>query len=138
MYGEVPEVVACPARACPALPSGTDAIEMDNRRRKQRPGMIRGRLPGLVPELNEQEVVPVAVPIRMQPDQARAIASAISESLRAEVPVMHFDFNSNMLEPDYRTALVIGCHRGWSEELVDTICDMIEEYVKDSGIRVTD
>lgn len=138
IYGYLPEVVAFPARAFPALPSDTDSIEMDISRRKQLSGMIHGRFPDLVPELNEQEVVPFAVPIRMQPDQARAIASAISESLRAEVPVMHFDFNSNMLEPDYRTALVIGCHRGWSEELVDTICDMIEEYVKDSGIRVTD
>ncbi len=138
VYGYLPEVVTFPAGAYAGLPSDINAIETDISRRKKLLAMIHGRFPDRVPDLNGCEVVPFAVPVQLPHDQSVNIATGIRSRLGIEVPVMHFDFNLNMLEPDYRAALVIGCHESWSEDLVSSICDTIEKYVNPRSSRATD
>ena len=130
VYGYLPGVVTFPSGAYTALPSDIDSIRQDIGRRKKLLRLIHGRFPDLVPETNDCDVVPSAVPIQLPLDLSQRISSVISDSLEVEVPVMHFDFNLNMLDPDYRTSLIIGCHQDWHEDLVGAICDLIEKYVE--------
>jgi len=42
-------------------------------------------------------------------------------------PVLHFDYAQNMLKPDYRKALVVGCHEGWSEDRIRVIFQIVKD-----------
>jgi hypothetical protein len=71
-------------------------------------------------------VVPFAIPITGDGDHLEKLSHHIQERLEVELPVLHFDFARNMLAPDYRKAIVIGCHRQWTADLVTSVCDIIE------------
>jgi hypothetical protein len=62
-------------------------------------------------------------------DQLEQIPLKIKSVLNVEVPVLHFDFSRNMLKPDYRKSLVIGCHKDWTEDTVIRICELIWQGV---------
>lgn len=129
VYGYLPGLVAFPSQAYAHLPKSTQEIEADNHRRRGCRDMIHERFPGLTPDLTNTDVVPFAVPVKGAPGNLEEISNKIFARLGAEVPVLHFDFACNMLRPDYRKALVIGCHSGWTEERITAVCNIIEEGI---------
>lgn len=127
VFGYLPELVAFPEGSLSSLPKNTCEIEEDTNRRKQLLNIVKSYFPDRVPDCPECDVVPFAIPVSGEIGQLESISSKIRQEIEADVPVLHFDFARNMLNPDYRKSLVIGCHEAWSEELVIKICQMIKE-----------
>lgn len=126
LYGYLPDLVAFPQKAYSALPSSNGQIEKDITHRRKVWSIIKEMLPDCVPACKDEEVVPFAVPISGDASRLEAVSSKIKKELLFEAPVLHFDFARNMLKPDYRKSLVIGCHEGWSQELVIKICEIVK------------
>ncbi|MBT4512414.1 MAG: hypothetical protein HOC20_09435 [Chloroflexi bacterium] len=127
VYGYLPEVVAFPIEAFRALPDTRQEIKKDANHRKRLLAIVTSYFPERVPECSECEVIPFAIPIASDPSQMESISERIQRQMDVEVPILHFDFARNMLEPDYRKALVIGCHVGWNEDMVTSICEIMRE-----------
>ncbi len=125
VFGYLPEVVTFPETSLVHLPNTEKEILADRDRRRKRLWQIKNHFPDRVPVCDVPGVVPFAVPIRGKKEKLEAISLALAKELKVEVPVLHFDFALNMLEPDYRPSLVIGCHSEWTEELVGTVCDFV-------------
>jgi hypothetical protein len=89
--------------------------------------IVTSYFPERVPECSESEVIPFAIPIAGDLSQMESISERIRRQMDVEVPILHFDFARNMLEPDYRKALVIGCYADWNEDMVTGICEIIRE-----------
>ncbi|MBW1716350.1 MAG: DegT/DnrJ/EryC1/StrS family aminotransferase [Deltaproteobacteria bacterium] len=127
VYGYLPEVVAFPTRALGFLPDTIEEIRQDADRRRNLLNIVRAYFPDRVPEPGRGDVVPFAIPIAGEKEHLQRASLGIKERFGIEAPILHFDFARNMLNPDYRKALVIGCHSEWSDELVTRICKMIHE-----------
>lgn len=127
LYGYLPDLVAFPRKAYSALPSSKLQIEKDITHRRKVWSIIKEMLPDRVPAYKDEEIVPFAVPISGDALELERLSAYIKEKFFMDAPVLHFDFARNMLKPDYRKSLVIGCHEGWSEENVIRICEMIKK-----------
>lgn len=127
VYGYLPELVAYPSQALVLLPNTVEEIRQDADRRRDLLRLVRARFPDRVPDSTGCDVVPFAIPIAGEGDDLERISLRIKKCLGLEAPVLHFDFARNMLRPDYRRALVIGCHSGWTDESVTAICEMVDE-----------
>jgi hypothetical protein len=127
VYGYLPELVAFPPQAFKSLPQNSEELSIDLRHRQQIWDLVRTRFPDLVPQADECEVVPFAIPLRLRVHFLETIQNQINEAFDVEVPILHFDFSRNLLNPDYKKSLVLGCHSGWSKSLVNSICDLIEK-----------
>jgi len=125
VFGYLPEVVTFPEASLVHLPNTEQDILADRDRRRKRLSQIKNHFPERAPVCDESEVAPFAVPIRGKKEKLDAASLALARELKVEAPVLHFDFNQNMLEPNYRPSLVIGCHSEWTKELVETVCDFI-------------
>jgi len=130
LYGYLPDLAAFPEKAYSALPSTKAGIEKDIVHRKQIWSIAKSILPDRVPASDNEEIIPFAVPISGSEQELQKAAEKIKKQLLLDAPVLHFDFAMNMLKPDYRKALVIGCHEGWREEHAVKICEMIKKGVK--------
>ena len=126
IYGILPELIAFPSQSHALLPGTTQEIEDDIEHRKRLFALVQTRFPENIPEISECDVAPFAIPVSGDADQLERLSVRIRERLQVDVPVLHFDFRRNMLNPDYKKALVIGCHSQWTEDLVSSICDIIE------------
>ena len=126
VYGILPELVAFPSQSYGLLPDTTQKIEDDIDHRRRLFNLIQTRFPEKTPEIPECDVVPFAIPINGESKQLEHLALKVKKELNIEIPLLHFDFSRNMLSPDYRKALVIGCHQDWTEERITAICKIIE------------
>ena len=131
VFGYLPELVPWPEQALALLPESAAAIRDDAERREAILALVRQRFPERTPRCDGSRVVPFGVPVKGAPDQLEAASHAIMKKLNVCAPVMHFDFAMNMLAPDYRKAVVIGCHRGWTLELIERITDLIAPIFHD-------
>lgn len=130
LYGYLPDLMAFPKKVYSALPSTKEEIEKDVAHRKDILSIVKEIFSDRIPSVNEnEEIVPFAVPITGDASRLKIISNKIKEELSVDVPVLHFDFARNMLTPDYRQSLVIGCHLDWSEKLVLKICEMIKRDI---------
>jgi len=130
VYGYLPELVAFPSNAFKGLPNTSEAIEKDIDHRKQILDIVGSYFSGHVPECFGCDVAPFAVPIAGPPGELELISRKIKEEIGVDVPVLHFDFDRNMLTPNYRKALVIGCHKDWREKVVRRTCEFIKKERK--------
>jgi len=127
VYGGLPNLVAFPRTALGHLPDSEADLVADADRRRRLWAAVRDAFADRVPRCEASDVVPFAVPVAGQPVALRKASKLIMDRHGAETPILHFDFACNMLEPDYRQALLIGCHSGWTEELVADICCTLSE-----------
>ena len=127
VYGYLPELVAFPSNALQGLPSTYEEVRNDVEHRKNILRIITSYFPDHVPECSKCDVVPFAVPIAGPLEELELLSREIKEEIGADVPILHFDFDRNMLMPDYREAVVIGCHEGWHEGLVIEVCELIKQ-----------
>ena len=126
LYGFLPELVAFPQRSYYGLPSTKEDLEKDVVRRKTIWYIIKEMLPDRVPVCKDnEEVIPFAIPVSGEPLKLEKLSIKIKEKLSLEAPVMHFDYARNILNPDYKKALIIGCHQDWNHELITDICKII-------------
>lgn len=122
VYGKLPLLGACPPGAVAAMPSSAEEIDADIGHRQTLWARVRKAFSERVPQCDAEAVVPFAVPVVGEERDLRTVADRVRAELGFDCPILRFDFGMNMLEPDYRKALVIGCHSGWTEEAVDGIC----------------
>jgi hypothetical protein len=126
LYGYLPDLVSFPQKAFSALPSTLEEISNDLNHRKKIWSIIKEAFPDRVPHCEDDEVVPFAIPVRGDDSELEVISQQIIKELSLDAPVLHFDFARNMLIPDYRPSLVIGCHKDWDEASVQRICFLIK------------
>lgn len=126
LYGYLPDLVALPQKAYSALPTTKEDIEKDITHRKDIWSIIKEILPDRVPACEYKEIIPFAVPVSGNVLELEENSKRIKEELLLDAPVLMFDFARNMLNPDYRKSLVIGCHSDWTEDIVVKICEMIK------------
>ncbi len=127
VFGYLPGLVSFPVDSFQLLPDATTEIETDIQRRQYLFKIVRSYFPDQVPKCAESDVVPFAIPVRVEKSQLSKIHINAIEKLSVEVPVLHFDYNRNMLDSDYAKSLVIGCHSEWTEGLVIEICELIKK-----------
>jgi hypothetical protein len=127
VYGYLPEVIAFPMKALPYLPDTAGEIRHDAERRRKLFDIVRTHFPDRIPESADCDVVPFAIPVAGEAGHLERASLRIKECLGVEAPVLHFDFARNMLEPEYKKALIIGCHEGWKEDIVYQILDLIKK-----------
>jgi len=126
VYGYLPELVAFPSNALQWLPNTHEEIMKDAEHRKHILRIITSYFPDRVPDSDGCDVVPFAVPIAGPLEELELLSREIKEEIDVVVPVLHFDFARNMLNPDYRPALVVGCHSGWTEDMTEGIIRLAE------------
>lgn len=126
VYGYLPEIVSFPSRSLKALPNTIREIREDVERRKEIVDILKFYFSDRIPGSPEDDLVPSAVPIAGEPEQLEKSSSMIQMELEVIAPILHFDFARNMLNPDYRESLVIGCHERWSKDIVIRICELIK------------
>lgn len=127
VYGYLPEMIAFPIKALSCLPDTVGQIHQDADRRRKLLDIVRIYFPDRIPESAECDVVPFAIPVAGEAEHLERASLRIKERLGVEAPVLHFDFARNMLEPEYKKALIIGCHDGWKEDLVYQILDLVKK-----------
>lgn len=129
VFGYLPEVVSIPANTLVTLPGTVEEIRNEIARRKRLLKIVGNKMPGRVPVCrDEEEVVPFSIPVMADPSHLEEISRVIRKELEVEAPILHFDYSRNMLDPDYRRSLIIGCHKDWTEEIVEKICGIIRRY----------
>ncbi|MEF2230115.1 MAG: hypothetical protein V3571_04235 [Pseudodesulfovibrio sp.] len=117
LFGYLPFLRTFPAAAASLLPSTAQALRADRDRRAHAFELALELFPQLG-EIGAPGLAPMAIPVP-GPESVLARASdAIWLRLGVEAPVLHFDFARNVLQPDYRAALMVGCHAGWSTETI--------------------
>ncbi|MBF0522444.1 MAG: DegT/DnrJ/EryC1/StrS family aminotransferase [Candidatus Omnitrophica bacterium] len=129
VYGYLPEVVSFPQQAESLLPKTKEEVVADIERRRNIWKAVKSFFPKLVPICLESDVVPWAIPIKVDPAKAENIVQNIKKKVNVDLPILHFDFARNMLNPDYRKALVIDCHNETKEGLVGEICTILKKEV---------
>ena len=129
LFGYLPDLLSFPSKAYSALPDTGDAMEKNIDHRKNIWSIVKGILPDRVPVCEGAEIVPFAVPVSGDASELERISQRVRKELSLDAPVLHFDFAMNMLKPDYRKSLVIGCHEGWKEEFVIETCEMIKRGI---------
>lgn len=129
VFGYLPEVVSIPTNTLAALPGSIEEIKNDTAHRKRLLKIVSNKMPGRIPVCrDEEEVVPFAIPVIADTGNLEKISRVIRKELEVEAPILHFDYSRNMLDPDYRRSLVIGCHKDWTEEIVEKICNIVCRY----------
>jgi hypothetical protein len=123
--GYLPELVAFPSKALASLPQSAQEIKEDINHRRNLLQLVQERFPNHTPDSEECDVTPFAIPIKGEPSKLENLSLQIKKILGVEAPVLHFDFARNMLAPDYKKSLIIGCHSQWTVKLVNSICDII-------------
>jgi Predicted pyridoxal phosphate-dependent enzyme apparently involved in regulation of cell wall biogenesis len=131
VFGYLSELVTFPDDSLFSLPKNTCEIEKDVSRRKQLLSLVRSYFPDRIPDCQECDVVPFAIPVSGESGKLESISYRIKQEMEVDVPVLHFDFARNMLDPNYKKSLVIGCHEAWSEELIIKICEIIKLGVRE-------
>lgn len=129
LYGYLPDLLAFPQKAYFGLPSSMENIEKDVHHRKKLYTLALNMFGNNVPVCDD-EVVPFAIPISGEMKQLLSLSEVIKQKFDVSAPVLHFDYARNMLEPDYRPALVIGCHAEWKEEIVQGIFELVKKVLK--------
>lgn len=122
VYGALPEMASFPLKAKNFLPKTQEALEQDIDRRRRMWAIIRSFFPRLVPDCPECDVIPWAVPIKVDSGKINRITPAIKNRIGVSLPILHFDFARNMLQPNYRPALIIECSGALAEKQVLKIC----------------
>jgi hypothetical protein len=125
LFGFLPDLAALPRQATSGLPASVLEIDQDVRHRKTLWEIVRRELPDRVPACAGDDVVPFAIPIRGDPAALTGVSAIVRERFGLEAPVLMFDYALNMLRPDYRKSLVVGCHAEWREEPVREICRLM-------------
>ena len=126
LFGYLPDLKSFPGEAQYALPMSDLEMQDDIRRRKNIWNIVHSAVPQHVPQVTAADIVPFAIPVQGDPNRLKQISQLLRTKLNVNVPVLHFDFAMNMLKPDYRKALVIGCHAQWDEKTVEKISEMIK------------
>ena len=109
VYGYLPEVVSFPTKALGYLPNTVAEIQEDADRRRNLHNIVRKYFPDRIPECKNCDIVPFAIPVEGDKMHLERASLRIKERFGIETPILHFDFARNMLNPDYRKTLVIGC-----------------------------
>lgn len=125
LYGYLPDIQSMAPNAWTSLPDLADDIHADIERRKRIYALSVEKFEDLVP-ICEGDVVPFAVPIRGDRTKLEEISRKIQGTMGYSLPVLHFDYHRNMLAPDYRPSLVVGCHDRWDIGSVEEILTVIE------------
>jgi hypothetical protein len=129
-YGCLPDIKTLAPQALDALPDTEDAIRSDGDRRRRIYRQARDLFGDRVPSDPRDEVVPFAIPIHGEDAALFRLAESIKDQLKMDAPVLHFDYAQNMLKPDYRKALVVGCHEGWSENRIYDIFQIVKDGLR--------
>ena len=129
LYGYLPDLVAFPQKAYFGLPSNLEDMGRDITHRKKMYKLALDVFGDNVPVCDD-EVVPFAIPIFGEKERLFLIAEKIQNRFNVCAPVLHFDYARNMLELDYRPSVVVGCHDGWTEEIVHQIFSMIKKELR--------
>ena len=66
---------------------------------------VEDYLSGLAQDERNDEVVPFALPMKMDENKMRNIKNTLSRQFNVEAEVLHFDYNQNMLNANYEKAL---------------------------------
>ncbi len=126
LYGFLPDIKTLARKAAEALPGTVTEIQKDIERRKNIYSLALDIFGNLVPHC-PSEIVPFAIPISGDRERLFMLSAAIMETFKAAAPVLHFDYARNMLAPEYKTALVVGCHDEWEDPLIHDIFDLIKK-----------
>ncbi|MBF0594903.1 MAG: DegT/DnrJ/EryC1/StrS aminotransferase family protein [Candidatus Omnitrophica bacterium] len=126
VFGYLPDLLAFPDRALAGLPADEKALGGEIQRRVDLWSLLKKHFPSRVPVCDDSDVVPFAIPLELRAGDREDVLEDIREQWSVDLPVLHFDFARNMLAPDYRRAVVIGCHEGWKRELVVGIVDQLQ------------
>lgn len=126
VYGYIPEVIPMSDGSMHALPQTKSELLADAERRRFLWQKAKEILPNNTPHCPESNVVPFAIPIVARPDVLTNLSAKIKKQFDLETPILHFDYNRNMLKSDYQKSLIIGCHAQWHEDTVINICNMIK------------
>ena len=124
LYGCLPEVRSISAMAMKGLPESIQEIEEDIKRRKKMYAIAINLFGENVP-ICDEGVVPFAIPVSGKPDVLGKASDKFKKDYGFNLPILHFDFARNMLHPDYRKALIIGCHKDWNENIVYQVHDVM-------------
>jgi len=127
LFGYLPDVKPLAPQALDALPDTEDAIRREAEQRRRIYREARELFGDRVPPDPSGETVPFAVPIQGHDADLLRLAGCIRDRLDMNTPVLHFDYAQNMLAPDYRKALVVGCHEGWSEDRIRVIFQIVKD-----------
>ena len=125
IYGCIPIIKSLPQRSLDALPSSQKEIVDEISRRERIYGEALSILDDRIPHCLEG-VVPFAVPILGERHELERLSMEILSKFSLRAEVLHFDVAMNMLSPDYRDALVIGCHDQWKEEILVDIFQLVK------------
>ncbi len=127
VFGYLPEVVAFPDGALEQLPQSKGEIITDRARRNRIWKHVSESFPDRVPCRWEEVLAPFAIPIGGRRDELERASRRLANELSVEVPVLHFDFALNLLEPTYRPALMVGCHCGWTDITVERTIAILKD-----------
>ncbi|MBI5134698.1 DegT/DnrJ/EryC1/StrS family aminotransferase [Candidatus Uhrbacteria bacterium] len=125
VYGYLPELIPFPDCSAGSLPQTTKELLCEGQRRRTLWWIAQEMLPHRVPHCDDSDIVPFAIPIQGSQNELKEWSRSIWEDCRVVVPLLHFDWNRNMVEPDYRLSLAVGCHAQWTETIVRRICAII-------------
>jgi hypothetical protein len=126
LYGYLPTIKSFASQAYSGLPESIEDIKNDFERRKKIYEISAEIFGNNVPQC-EDEVIPFAIPITGKSETLSLLSDRIQRNLKVCTPVLHFDFARNMLDPDYRLAIVVGCHSGWTEDIIHEVFDLIKK-----------
>jgi len=127
LYGYLPDIKPLAPQALEALPDSEDAIQSEKERRRRIYRQALEMFGDRVPPDPSGGTVPFAIPIQGNDVELFRLTGIIRERLSMNAPVLHFDYAQNMLKPDYRKAIVLGCHDAWSEDRVAAIFRVLKD-----------
>ncbi|MGK5094800.1 DegT/DnrJ/EryC1/StrS family aminotransferase [Deltaproteobacteria bacterium TL4] len=126
VYGYLPDLIAFPPQAGGFLPCTLEEIQQDRDRRRKLLSILQNYFPDSIAVVTESDIVPFAIPVRTKGKPLEPIEQ-ITKQLNIELPILHFDFAQNMLNPNYEKSFIFGAHPGWSEDRVNSLCQWIQQ-----------
>ncbi len=130
VYGFLPTVVTFPQQSLRFLPKTSCEFEKDILRRKDFLKIITDYFPDEVPDFRQCDVVPTAVPLAIKGQDLILLTDKIKKRLGHELSVLHFDYQRNMLKPDYQKSLVLSCAKNFTHENIVEICELIRKEIR--------
>lgn len=127
VYGYLPKITVFPPDSLQAMPSSTEEIKEETKRREHVAHIVCDYFPDNTPECPESYVIPWAVPVLIDPLRLNYVVEEIKKDTGVDVPVLHFDVARNMLHPDYRKCIVVECGNRHDENTVIDICEAIRK-----------
>jgi len=127
LYGYLPDIKPLAPQALEALPDSEVAIRSEKERRRRIYHQALEMFGNRVPPDPSGGTVPFAIPIQGHEADLYRLTGNIRERLRMNAPVLYFDYAQNMLKPDYRKAIVLGCHDAWSEDRMTDIFRVVKD-----------